>query len=95
VSDQASTGSSGAAKGGASATADAAQEAEAAAKFTVDELKSKARALFNCSRHAVEGALALEKRGLWTVEEAGRKIEAFLKREVEPSEQSAAQGRGA
>lgn len=94
MSDQPSSSSAGAGKGADSGKA-AEEKADAPVKFTVAELKAKARTLFNVSRHVVEGALALEKRELWTVEEAGRKIEAFIKRQVEPSEQHTALGRSA
>lgn len=70
-------------------------EDEAPVKFTVAELKDKARTLFSCSKHAVAGALELEKANTFTVEAAARKVEAFLKRQVEPSEQHTTLGRSA
>lgn len=93
MAEQSPTGSSNAGKSGDGGGSSVEEKADAVVKFTVEELKAKARTLFNCSQHAVAGALALEKRELWTVEEAGRKVEAFLKREVAPSDRHVAQGR--
>lgn len=81
-----------AAEPGASGSGSAVETVEDDVKYTIAELKAGARRLLNCSKHAVAGALALEKRESISLAEADQKVKAFLSKEVARSEQAIKRG---